>query len=102
MCLAIPSKVLSIDENNIAEVDTLGVKRKVSLDLVPEEVKIGDYVLIHVGYAMGKIDEKEALESLEIYKQLAEAAAMQEDEISPDRLVNEDGPLLYKPEEEDK
>jgi len=97
MCLAIPSKVLSIDENNMAEVDTLGVKREVSLDLVPDEVNVGDYVLIHVGYAMGKIDEKEALESLEIYKKLAEAAAQEEDEISPDKLVNEDGPLLYKP-----
>jgi len=103
MCLAIPSKVLSIDENNMAEVDTLGVKRKVSLDLVPEEVNIGDYVLIHVGYAMGKIDEKEALESLEIYKQLAKAAIKEEDEIPPEKLVNEDGPLLYKPPtEEDK
>ncbi len=49
MCLAIPSKVLNIDENNIAEVDTLGVKRKVSLDLIQEEIKPGDYVLIHVG-----------------------------------------------------
>jgi len=100
MCLAIPSKVLSIDENNMAEVNTLGVKRKVSLDLVPEEVKVGDYVLIHVGYAMGKIDEKEALESLEVYKMLAEAAAQEEDDIPPDRLVNEDGPLLYKPPKE--
>jgi len=97
MCLAIPSKVLSIDENNMAEVDTLGVKRKVSLDLVPEEVNVGDYVLIHVGYAMGKIDEKEALESLEVYKMLAEAAAKEEDEIPPEELVNKDGPLLYKP-----
>jgi len=104
MCLAIPSKVLSIDEDNMAEVDTLGVKRKVSLDLMPDEVHVGDYVLIHVGYAMGKIDEKEALESLEIYKKLAEAAAQEEDEISPDKLVNEDGPLLYKPptDEEEK
>jgi len=100
MCLAIPSKVLSIDENNIAEVDTLGVKRKVSLDLIQEEVKPGDFVLIHVGYAMSKIDEKAALESLEVYKMLAEAAAKEEDEIPPERLVNEEGPLLYKPKED--
>jgi len=100
MCLAIPSKVLSIDENNIAEVDTLGVKRQVSLDLIQEEVKPGDYVLIHVGYAMGKIDEKEALESIEVYKMLAEAAMQDDFEIDPERLVNEDGPLLYKPEED--
>jgi hydrogenase expression/formation protein HypC len=102
MCLAIPSKVLKVDENNMAEVDTLGVKRTVSLDLIQEEVKPGDYVLIHVGYAMSKIDEKSALESIEVYKQLAEAAAMEEDEISPERLVNEDGPLLYKPKAEDE
>jgi hydrogenase expression/formation protein HypC len=102
MCLAIPSKVLSVDENNVAEVDTLGVKRQVSLDLIQEEVKPGDYVLIHVGYAMGKIDEKEALESIEVYKMLAEAAMQDDFEIDPERLVNEDGPLLYNPEEEIK
>ncbi len=100
MCLAIPSKVIKIDENNMAEVDTLGVKRKVSLDLMPEPVEVGDYVLIHVGYAMGKIDEKEALESIEVYKKLAEAAMEEEDAISPEELVNEDGPLLYKPPKE--
>ncbi len=100
MCLAIPSKVLKIDENNIAEVDTLGVKRNVSLDLIQEEVKPGDYVLIHVGYAMGKIDEKEALESIEVYKMLAEAAMRDDDfEIEPERLVSEEGALLYKPKE---
>jgi len=99
MCLAIPSKVLKIDENNIAEVDTLGVKREVSLDLIQEEVKVGDYVLIHVGYAMSKIDEKAALESLELYKIMAEAASKDNFEIEPEKLVTEDGPLLYKPEE---
>ena len=102
MCLAIPSKVLKIDKNNMAEVDTLGVKRVVSLDLMPEPVEVGDYVLIHVGYAMGKIDEKEALESIEIYKKLAEASALEEDEIPPEKLVNEDGPLLYKPPKEEE
>ena len=102
MCLAIPSKVLSIDDKNIAEVDTLGVKRKVSLDLIQEEVKPGDYVLIHVGYAMSKIDEKSALESLEVYKMLAEAAMQEEEPISPEDLVNEEGPLLYKPQMENE
>ena len=102
MCLAIPSKVLKITEDNMAEVDTLGVKRVVSLDLMPEPVSVGDYVLIHVGYAMGKIDEKEALESIEVYKQLAEAAMEDEYAIDPERLVNEDGPLLYKPPKDEK
>ena len=103
MCLAIPSKVLEIDENNVAKVDTLGVIREVSLDLIDEEVKPGDYILIHVGYAMSKIDEKAALESLEVYKQLAEAVKdVDFGDIEPERLVNEDGPLLYKPKADDE
>ena len=72
MCLSIPSKVIEIDENNVATVETLGVTRKVSLDLISEDVKVGEYVLIHVGYAMQKIDTQFALESLEVYKQIAE------------------------------
>ena len=48
MCLSIPSKVISIDENNFAIVETLGVKRGVSLDLIADPVSVGDYVLIHV------------------------------------------------------
>ena len=97
MCLAIPSKVLEIDENNVAKVDTLGVIREVSLDLVPEPVEVGEYVLIHVGYAMGKIDEKSALESIEVYKMLAEGAMSEEYEIDPNELATSDEPLLYKP-----
>ena len=72
MCLSIPSKVIGIDENNVATVETLGVTRKVSLDLISEEVKVGEYVLIHVGYAMQKIDTQFALESLEVYQKIAE------------------------------
>lgn len=72
MCLSIPSKVIKIDENNVATVETLGVTRKVSLDLISEEVKVGEYVLIHVGYAMQKIDTQFALESLEVYQKIAE------------------------------
>ncbi|WP_103581206.1 HypC/HybG/HupF family hydrogenase formation chaperone [Campylobacter concisus] len=72
MCLSIPSKVIEIDENNVATVETLGVTRKVSLDLLSEEVKVGEYVLIHVGYAMQKIDTQFALESLEVYQKIAE------------------------------
>ena len=72
MCLSIPSKVIEIDENNVATVETLGVTRKVSIDLISEEVKVGEYVLIHVGYAMQKIDTQFALESLEVYQKIAE------------------------------
>ena len=72
MCLSIPSKVIEIDENNVATVETLGVTRKVSLDLISEEVKVGEYVLIHVGYAMQKIDTQFALDILEVYQKIAE------------------------------
>lgn len=71
MCLSIPSKVKSIDKNNYAIVETLGVERGVSLDLISEPVNVGDYVLIHVGFAMEKIDTAYALESLEAYKEIA-------------------------------
>ena len=72
MCLSIPSKVVKIDEDNVATVDTMGIQRLVSLDLMGEEVGIGDYVLIHVGYAMSKIDEEDALESLKVYREIIE------------------------------
>lgn len=73
MCLAIPSKVVSIDsETNMAMVDTMGVQRKASLDLLPEPVSIGDFVLIHIGYAVNKIDEADAQESLKIFRALLE------------------------------
>ncbi len=69
MCLAIPSKVIAIKEN-VALLETLGVQREASLDLMGESVKVGDYVLLHIGYVMSKIDEKEALESIELYQEM--------------------------------
>lgn len=86
MCLSIPSKVVEIDEDNIATVDTMGIKRKVSLDLIADPVEIGEYVLIHVGYAMNKIDEADAMESLKVYKEIL--AIMDEEERR--RVVEED------------
>ncbi|WQW98843.1 HypC/HybG/HupF family hydrogenase formation chaperone [Helicobacter pylori] len=69
MCLAIPSKVIAI-KNNVALLETLGVQREASLDLMGESVKVGDYVLLHIGYVMSKIDEKEALESIDLYQEM--------------------------------
>ncbi len=69
MCLAIPSKVIAIN-NNVALLETLGIQREASLDLMGESVKVGDYVLLHIGYVMSKIDEKEALESIELYQEM--------------------------------
>ena len=72
MCLSIPSKVVEIDENNMATVDTMGVRRQVTLDLIDEEVRVGESVLIHVGSAMGKISQEEALESLKLYEEIVQ------------------------------
>ncbi len=75
MCLSIPSKVVKIDKDNgVATVDTMGVQRDASLDLVShEEIQVGDYVLLHIGFVMSKIDEADALDSLELYKEIITA-----------------------------
>lgn len=74
MCLSIPSKVVKIDkENNTAIVDTMGVQRSAGLDLMEEgSVAVGDYVLLHIGFIMNKIDEADALESLKVYQEILE------------------------------
>ncbi|EPZ5350878.1 HypC/HybG/HupF family hydrogenase formation chaperone [Campylobacter upsaliensis] len=82
MCLSIPSKILEIDELNNALVDTLGVKRKVNLDLIGEPLKEGDFVLIHVGVAMEKIDQEAALLSIKTYQEIVDK--MQSGEIKTD------------------
>jgi len=69
MCLGIPGQILEIvdDANSIARVEVSGVKRNVSVALVrPEGIGPGDWVLIHVGFAMSKIDEQEAHETLRL------------------------------------
>ena len=73
MCLAIPGKIIEIvdEANHIAKVDVGGVKRNVNIGLLErDQVRIGDYVLIHVGFAMSKIDEKEAEETLRLLQDL--------------------------------
>ncbi|TFG73545.1 MAG: HypC/HybG/HupF family hydrogenase formation chaperone [Anaerolineales bacterium] len=69
MCLAIPTKVTAIDENNIATVELGGVVRQISLIMTPE-AKIGDYVLVHTGYAINVMDPEEAAASLEAFAEL--------------------------------
>jgi len=73
MCLAIPAKVKSIDGVE-AEVEVGGVSRKASIMLTPE-ARVGDYVLLHTGYAINVIDEEEAQETLKIFREMAEAEA---------------------------
>ncbi|MFZ5569301.1 MAG: HypC/HybG/HupF family hydrogenase formation chaperone [Thermodesulfobacteriota bacterium] len=67
MCLAIPSRIIRID-NDMGTVDVDGVKREVSL-LMIEDPRIGDYVIVHAGFAIHKIDELAAYETLQILKE---------------------------------
>jgi hydrogenase expression/formation protein HypC len=73
MCLAIPAKVVSIEDDK-ARVDFgEGVLREVNVALV--NVKVGEYVLVHAGYAIQVLDEKEALETLQLWNEVLEVEA---------------------------
>jgi len=69
MCLAVPVKIVSIDGDQ-AETEIAGVKRRVSIVLTPE-AKIGDYVLLHTGYAISVLDQAEAEETLKLLEEIA-------------------------------
>ncbi len=71
MCLAIPSKVIRIQDMN-ATVDVYGAQRDISLLLLPEEVALGDFVLVHAGFAIQKVDNETADEALRYIKQIIE------------------------------
>ena len=77
---------------NTCVVDTMGVERSASLDLIDQDVVVGDYVLIHIGFAMNKIDEEDALESLKVYQEIIDKmeendrlAAIEEAQNCPNR-----------------
>jgi hydrogenase expression/formation protein HypC len=70
MCLSVPGKVVEI-QDNMAKVEVGGVIREVSMDVCPD-VLVGEYVLIHTGFAIQKLDEKEALETLDLLRKMAE------------------------------
>ncbi len=69
MCLAIPVMITSV-EGNEADVEIGGIARRISLMLTPE-AKVGDYVLLHTGYAISVVDEEEAKESLKLFEEIA-------------------------------
>jgi hydrogenase expression/formation protein HypC len=74
MCLAIPSRIVEISSDGLGTIDVDGVTRKVSL-LLLEDPQVGEYVIVHAGFAIHKIDEMAARESLQI---LREALALVE------------------------
>lgn len=76
MCLGIPGQIIEIvdEANDIARVEVSGVRRNVSVALVrPDGIGPGDWVLVHVGFAMNKIDEAEAQETLQLLRALGDA-----------------------------
>ncbi|MCB1526468.1 MAG: HypC/HybG/HupF family hydrogenase formation chaperone [Hyphomicrobiaceae bacterium] len=74
MCLALPARIISIEADGLAVVALEGIKKSISLALV-EDVTVGDYVLVHVGYALHKVSEEEAVRTLAM---MAEAGVLSE------------------------
>lgn len=72
MCVAIPYKVLEVSDNEQAQIEVGGTRQQVSLALVPE-VKVGDWVLVNLGSVVAKIDEDEAKEIINLYREIAAA-----------------------------
>jgi len=74
MCLAIPAKIESINtDERMAQVDILGIKREVALDLAPR-AQVGDFVLVHAGYAIEIVSEESAQETLSLIREFPELA----------------------------
>lgn len=79
MCLAIPGKVLSI-EGQKANVDFDGVQKKVVVALLPK-LEIGKYVIVHAGYAIQELDEEEAMESIQQWRELVEMGEVSKEDL---------------------
>ena len=71
MCLAIPARVIELTAGDNALVDLAGVQKEISLALV-DDVAVGDYVIVHVGYALNKLDPDEAAKTLALFAELGE------------------------------
>jgi len=71
MCLAIPAQVVELRDGDNAVVDLAGVRKEISLSLV-DDVAVGDYVIVHVGYALNKLDPDEAAKTLALFAELGQ------------------------------
>jgi len=71
MCLGIPAKVIQIEESKIGKVDYLGTKIKTNLTLL-EDVQVGDWVIVHAGFAISKLNEEEAKETFSLLKEIVD------------------------------
>lgn len=73
MCLAIPAQIVELRADDMALVDLAGVKKEISLALV-DGAAIGDYVIVHVGYALNRLDPEEAEKTLRLFAEMGESA----------------------------
>lgn len=73
MCLAIPARVIRLRDDAMADIELEGVVKEVSLALV-DDVSVGDFVIVHVGYALAKLDPAEAERTLALFAQMGQAA----------------------------
>lgn len=73
MCLAIPVCIQSLEDNDLAVVDIGGVRKTISVALI-DELEVGDYVILHVGYALNKLDKEEARKTLALFGELEDQA----------------------------
>ena len=71
MCLGIPAKVIQIEESKIGKVEYLGTKIKTNLTLL-EDVQVGDWVIVHAGFAISKLNEEEAKETFSLLREIAD------------------------------
>lgn len=71
MCLAIPVRIEELQDDDMAIVDIGGIKKSISVALV-DDVVVGDYVILHVGYALNKVDAEEAEKTLALFREMAE------------------------------
>jgi len=69
MCLGIPAKIIEIEGGSHGRVETGGIQRKINLSLI-KDARIGDWVIVHAGFAITKMDEKEAMETLKLLKEM--------------------------------
>ena len=72
MCLAVPSEIVGINDL-VATIDVSGARRDISLMLLPEEVHVGDFVIVHAGFALQKIEREAGQEALRLIKELVES-----------------------------
>ena len=75
MCLAIPARVAELQDNDTAVVELGGVRKQISLALV-DGVSVGDYVIVHVGYALNRLDPDEAAKTLALFAEIGEGIAL--------------------------